>query len=702
MRVSSSLAFLMIFSIAGVCSATQQVQISGKVLDEENRAPLMANVVVSGTGKGTVAKPDGSFSLVFKSDSTEFEVRVFLIGYEPKRLRAKSGDYLEILLKVQPIPLSEVVVTPEAIVGTDSPEKIVAINKIEIYRTPGAAADPLYAIQMLPGVNAPPDASSILIQGGAANEVLYLLDGIEVGHPFQVEAGDVSYFSVFDTEVVKRNQVTTAGFSSKYGNALSGVVDLKTEGNLNRASGAIGLHMVGGNAVARLPLRWGQSLVASYRSVKSGLMEKVYGSDGTYGGDNIFLSLQFPLTATTSIRLIGLEEWYRFDRKGSSAMHLDSDNKIAGIVMNGAWGSTVNTTTLSLTSYSADYRSRKFDVGIDDDRVQIRSDWIRESGGNLFQFGFDWSRRSDGISKRMEPFVDSLFESSGNRFGAYITSRSQLSRGVFLEYGLRSSTLDLLSHKLFWEPRLSIAYFVTSKDVLRFSTGIYRQFGDYWFTKHYSLQPMRAYHYCLTFDHIGQQFTGRVTAYDKRYRGLMLYDGDHVNDSGRGYARGLEFYAKVDFGISDFRVVYNFLDSKRREKEITYLAPSEYGIEHSLSVSSSIGLFGIALGSRYSFQTGLPYTPLIRVEIDGQTGEPIPVWGEFNSARCPSYHRFDISITRIVNLGNLRLVIFVSGNNITNRRNIVGYEFDENYEKREIEAIFRRAFVAGVHFSFKQ
>jgi len=698
MRLGSQLAIVLCL-LLGVASAKQQVRISGRVVDKETKSPLIANVVVSGTGYGTVARSDGSFTLEFESDESEFELKVFLIGYKAEKVRAKSGDFIGVELEVKPIPLSEILVTPEASLGTESPEKTVTITKMEIYRTPGAAADPLYAVQLLPGFNSPPDASSILVQGGGPEETLYILDGIEVGHPFQVEAGDVSYFSIFDTQVVKRNRVATAGFPCRYGDALSGVVDLRTEEDRSRIEGGLGMHMVGGSAIIGVPFDGGTTLIASYKSVKSRLMEKIYGSDGTYGGDNVFVSLKFPLSANSSVRMLGLNDWYEFNRSGSSPLNMRSDNRIGGLIVRTVAKSLVSHNTVSISSYDADYRLTEGDVGIEERRAQVRSDWTYDAAENIIEFGLDWSRRENVISKSFGSSIDSVFDATGNRFGAYVSARSRLSRRTFVEYGIRSSALDLANYKIYFDPRVSVAYFIRQNDVLRFSAGIYHQFGDYWYTKTYSLQPKLAYHCLLCFDHVGEIVTARVTAYDKEYRNLFLY-GDKVTNDGWGFARGVELFLKMQMPGSGITAIYNFLDSKRKENESTALSPSPYEIDHSFSVSTTLDFFGATLGTRYSFARGLPYTPLIDTAIDEGTGDLIPVWGEPNSQRLPAYHRLDISLSKSFLIGRSLLVVFISGNNVTDRKNVVGYEYGEDYSRRQIEAIFGRAFVAGFYVSF--
>ena len=207
--------------------------IEGKIIDKETKDPLPAYITVIGTDLGCSADHNGYFKLHLKSIDTKKSIKllVWLVGYKKKEVEGKIGERLTIELELEPLPSHEVVVTADSMVSDEKAKKTVTMTKMDVYTLPGTAADPIYASHILPGVNSFPDASSMLIRGGAPDEVAYFFDGIEVVHPFLSRSLHESYFSIFDNQIIEDFSVSTSGFPSKYGDALSGVMDITAKGN---------------------------------------------------------------------------------------------------------------------------------------------------------------------------------------------------------------------------------------------------------------------------------------------------------------------------------------------------------------------------------------------------------------------------------------------------------------------------------------
>lgn len=174
--------FLLYFFIFPyLLEAQQSFFIEGKVIDKETKEALPAYVLEEEGGAGCTADNNGYFKLTFKREKIPktLKLSVWLIGYKRKEIEAKTGEYLTVELELEPVQAHEIVVTADSIVSDGKSQKTVTMNKMDIYTTPGAAADPLYASHILPGVNSLPDASSMLIRGGAPDEVGYFFDGIK-------------------------------------------------------------------------------------------------------------------------------------------------------------------------------------------------------------------------------------------------------------------------------------------------------------------------------------------------------------------------------------------------------------------------------------------------------------------------------------------------------------------------------------------
>ena len=97
----------------------------------------------------------------------------------------------------------------------------------EIKGIPGLVeADPLRAVEVLPGVTTVSDFSSAFnVRGGSADQNLILLDGIPVFNPTHLGG----FFSVFNGDMIQRAELRSGGFPARFGGRVSSVLDIQTD-----------------------------------------------------------------------------------------------------------------------------------------------------------------------------------------------------------------------------------------------------------------------------------------------------------------------------------------------------------------------------------------------------------------------------------------------------------------------------------------
>ncbi len=97
----------------------------------------------------------------------------------------------------------------------------------DLKRVPGVAeADPLRAVEVLPGVVSTSDFSaSFHVRGGAQDENLILLDGVPVFSPFHLGG----FFSVFNADMLDRAELQSGGFAAEHGGRVSSVLEIETD-----------------------------------------------------------------------------------------------------------------------------------------------------------------------------------------------------------------------------------------------------------------------------------------------------------------------------------------------------------------------------------------------------------------------------------------------------------------------------------------
>ncbi|MEW6456782.1 MAG: TonB-dependent receptor [Acidobacteriota bacterium] len=234
------------------------------------------------------------------------------------------------------------------------------------------------------------------------------------------------------------------------------------------------------------------------------------------------------------------------------------------------------------------------------------------------------------------------------------------------------------------------------------SAGIYHQFGDYAYVQENpDLNPKKAVHYSISYDSVKDEDAFRITLYNKRYINLFLFEGNRVTNNGYGYARGSELFIKRNRNSYDLIFVYNFLSSKRKEEGILSLARSPYEIDHSFTAIFTLKRGYDSIGIRWSYASGLPYTPSLGNEWDEERRIYKPIWGDPLSKRYPPYRRVDISGKKVMKLAGRMFVLYIGIMNIFNHKNTLRYEYSEDFSsQRTIGSIFSRTFFFGFYSPF--
>ncbi|BCD96360.1 hypothetical protein MARGE09_P0560 [Marinagarivorans cellulosilyticus] len=100
------------------------------------------------------------------------------------------------------------------------------LDNIDIKSTPTRGNDPVQAIANLPGVAGSGVSAKPNIRGGADDELLILLDGIELNDPFHLKDFQ-GLLSGINSHIVDSVAVYTGGYPARYGSKMSGVMDIQ-------------------------------------------------------------------------------------------------------------------------------------------------------------------------------------------------------------------------------------------------------------------------------------------------------------------------------------------------------------------------------------------------------------------------------------------------------------------------------------------
>lgn len=207
-------------------AASAAVKVTGLVTDENNEPLEFASVRIDGTAIGSTTGLDGRYTI--SAPETDTLRLVFsCIGYEDSRrkLVAPSGD-LTVNVKMQPKSYML-----QGVEVTDFQKQTSTVQKIDMgsYKAaPDASGGSVESlISTMAGVASGNEMSSQYnVRGGSYDENLVYINGNEIYRPQLVTSGQQEGLSVINPDMVGAIGFSAGGFSAKYGDKMSSVLDI--------------------------------------------------------------------------------------------------------------------------------------------------------------------------------------------------------------------------------------------------------------------------------------------------------------------------------------------------------------------------------------------------------------------------------------------------------------------------------------------
>jgi len=428
--------------------------------------------------------------------------------------------------------LDEVLISNEYLtIGFDKIESdgSIKVNPDDLGILPGLTEpDVLQSLQLLPGISSPTESASDLhIRGGTPDQNLVLWDGIKMyhqGHFF----GLISAFNPYITESIN---VSRSGTSAKYGDRISGVIDIRSSDKVHDSLIAgFGFNLIQADAFIKAPIVKDKlSLTASVRRSYADITktitfkkmsDKVFQNTKVVGvsaqlENNTFTELQNKFYFTDynfktvwkphtkhSISFSGLYVVNKLDY-AAKISYLDSDDieahdylDLTNKGFNLKWEAILsNKISLKTSGYSSEYESKYgyLDAyGSNDFYTSSTINSIKDLGAtiglsympnskNSFRFGYDLvSNTIDYIinyNSVTNNVPDDPFEEKDsdklNTHSLYYEHVFQDNKWV-LQSGIRASKISTIN-KQFLEPRLFLKYKLTKSWSLKTSLEIKNQ-----------------------------------------------------------------------------------------------------------------------------------------------------------------------------------------------------------------------------------
>jgi len=694
------------------------LELSGTVMNNQGKPIRGARVTAGDLVTRTDAK--GHFRLPVPVPGAQ-QVQISAPGMELLSRAVKPGEPLWAIL--EPVPA---VATVEVVEGSgySSEEGTTStLSRMEVYTTPGAAADVMQAVKSLPGVSNTTEGAELYVRGGKPDEVGIWLNGGHLVHPFHHPTTQGGIFSAVDTALVTKVDFIPGAFSAKYGDALSAVMDIATEQDTSAPSRTLLLSLPTQAFAFDQPM--GTGLIrASARQSDTVLLDKWYGlaqnfdeepisDDGMlnwqqplFGGKLSLLGLYSKDHLATTVPIENLTDVYANHSETRFGAARWSGTLLERASLNLEVSQDASHIYWTFNRWHLDQQQRTLF-----DRVEVA---VPFGEGQALEGGVD------GDHTRMDPSGavpldltnwnpasaprNFSYGFNANRNGTYLTWRSLLSPRWGLSLGGRVDRYGLEGETTH-DGRATLSFLVRDGMTLRLAGGSFHQGPP--LTEVYPIPgvPMlkveRATHTLASLDTTWTRawtWNLRVEVYRKDYDHLVVQQPSGMYDAtGRGYAQGLDLLLKASTSGWRGWIGYGYLDTRRKEDTQPTLGRVPESVPNNLTAMSSHTLApGWELATTVRYASGAPFTPVAGARPDPNGGWD-PLNGPSFSDRLPLYLRVDSRLTHQFTWRVTRWAAFAEVMNVLDRHNVSSYAYSPDFATRiPNDSYFsRRILVAG-------
>ncbi len=604
--------------------------------------------------------------------------------------------------------------------GVKPPREVTkfTIEQREMNRIPGTNGDALRSLQNLPGVGRPPAfAGLLLVRGAAPEDTQYFVDGTPV--PLVYHFGGLS--SVVPTEMLDRIDFFPGNFSSQYGRAMGGIVDIGLlDPKSDTLHGLAEVDLIDSRVVAQGPIfdtGWRFAIAGRRSYIDTWLGPVLKAANAGINITPVYYDYQAMLE-----RDLGKHSSIRFAFFGS-------DDKIDILTSNVAAGEP--TLTGAISSHTGFWRAQALYKNRLSDQTELKvvgavgTDYFDFSVGNIFFHLVDTPLTSRiELSQKMNPRltmnvgVDLLYSpysvsamlpplpkpgtppsgpfstqvplttktsSSVSEPAAYVEWEATPWKGTRIVPGIR---LDYTNATGSWDldPRIVVRQdLVTSpRTTIKGGAGIFAQPPQPQETNAVfgmpGLTDNRAYHYDVGVEH---EFSRHVEAsVEGFYKTLDHLVVQGLGNTGTGVIFGAETLIRYKPDERFFGwIAYTLSRSLRRDAPGLPLELFQYDETHILTMLGSYRLGrGWEVGARYRLVSGYMYTPSSYGFYDENVGTYLALQGypAFNS-RLPLFHSLDLRVDKTWKYSWGTIGAYLDVLNVYNNGNVDGISYDYNF-----------------------
>lgn len=685
-----------------------QIKVIGSVKDQKGRILAGANIVVKGSYDGTVSDSTGSFSFKTYEKGKQFIV-ASSIGNKTVEQEVNLDSlpiYIDFILKEEISELKAVTVTAGSFEAGDKKKAATVLSSLDVYTTGGANADISAVVKTLPGAQQVGEQEGLFVRGGAGYEAKQFIDGTLVNNPFFASVPDIASRGRFAPALFKGTVFSTGGYSALYGQALSSAlimesIDIPDRSEVSASISSVffgaGLQKVAKNKKSSWGGNYGYTNLLPYFSIvkqkpdyfrmpefhtadlnfrmktKNGGMIKYY---GTFGASDL------------GLRRSNIDE-----PNLKNAFGLNNIN----IYNNLSWRENLgNGWKMNLgLGYSTDYNDIEQQIqNQQNQKITTGQPWIDNNNftiktrSDLSQIKAVFDKRLSGISvlrtggeymyfhnsstfNNQKAILPDHFKALFTEADLYITNDLAAKLGVRFEH-------SSLINKANIAPRLSLAYKTGKGAQMSIAYGeFYQKPENNFLYTTTNFGYAKATHFIANYIKNTALQTFRVEAFYKKYDGLVKTH-PVLNNAGGGDAKGVELFwrdKKTIRGL-DYWISYSYLDTKRDFLNYPKQLQPTFAANHTASfvMKRFISKINTGFNFTYSYATGRPYYNLV------QSGTQFTI---ADQGKTIDYHNLGFSFNYLTSLGKAYAVFVGSVTNVLNSKQIFGYNYSNNGQRKE-------------------
>ncbi len=248
---------LCLLAWGGSAAQAQRTGVIAGTVKDKNTQELLTGVSIAleGTVLGVATDVEGRFRIT-NIPTGSYNVKATAIGYQPItkfNIVVTSGNTgtVNFELEEAQTEIGGVEIKADrsiAVTTIESPNSVQRLSTEEIRSNPGGNFDISRVVQALPGVGGTTGGggfrNDLIIRGGAPNENVFYLDGIEIPviNHFATQGSAGGPAGILNVSFIEDVTLNSSSFDARYDNALASVLQFKQrEGNSDRFQGNVRL-----------------------------------------------------------------------------------------------------------------------------------------------------------------------------------------------------------------------------------------------------------------------------------------------------------------------------------------------------------------------------------------------------------------------------------------------------------------------------